>query len=226
MVIGSNVEEQMAPYEHSDDKPNLSGPLYCFYWEVGPGRHTVEIDWRDAFKLKDGHQGEARFICGDEPAGLTYSAAKDSIDFEGMRRETESGAGQIWDLAQELTIPEWKRQIAPYSDPRRVLFSDHLNTLIESTYPDIEDYRFAYLNFVNEERLFYPRERYVDLCFKSRIAQGYLIAAGRALFWGDLPEIANIGDPLVRWDAWSDHVAAFIGKLPGDTLISKLLLKQ
>jgi len=226
LIIGSDVEGQLAPYKATDDALGAHG-LYYFYWQVGPARYADWTDWRDAFRLREGHTGEHRFLSGDEPHGLAYSAVKRAIAFDAMYDEAELGAGQIWDFAHDIGVPEEfarhanRRELPPHQE-----FDEQLDRLLRQAYPAIEDYRFAYLNFLDAKRLLYSRDRYIDLRFKARIAEGNLIENGRVSSFTKLPEIATISSPILQWVNWLDHVSCAINALPSDTLLSKVFLKQ
>jgi hypothetical protein len=226
LVIGSDVESQLAPYKATDDALGTHG-LYYFFWQIGPIRYANWTDWRYAFRLRDGHAGEPRFLSGDEPSGLTYSAIKRAIAFDTMYYETRLGAGQVWDFAREIGIPEGFARYANRLElPSHEEFAEQLDRLLQEAYPAIEGYQFAYANFFDAERLLYSRDRYIDLRFKARIAQGNLIENGVLSSFSEFLELTTFSSPILQWDSWLDHVSRVVDALPGDTLLSKVFLKQ
>jgi hypothetical protein len=140
LVIGPDVEAQLAPYEASDED---SDGFYYFWYEIGPRRYESWTDWSEAFRLKPGSQGEPRYLHGDEPPGLAYSANKGAFDFDGMRREIGVGAGAVWDFArkhglagthEERSSP-WERKGRRRSANRWVHFSkQHFPTCIVTSW--------------------------------------------------------------------------------------------
>lgn len=226
LTIGTDLEEQFAPFQATDEKLGSAG-LYYFFWEVGPRRYETWTDWRDAFKLRQGHCADARFVAEDQPPNVAYSAQKQAIDFEGMMQETAIHAGQIWDCAQQIGIPQEfilyadRRETPPVED-----FNQQLEIFMENTYPESDAYKWAYLYFVDRKRLIYPRQRYVDLCMKARIAEPYILAHGKLISASSLPHIQQEQSPLRQWDMWLDFSFEFVDQLPYDSLITKVFLKQ
>jgi hypothetical protein len=225
LLIGSNVDEQLAPYrDRNDNFCNLDDfELYHLGWTIGPCRFADWTDWRFAFKLKQGQTGDPRFVSGDEPPCVAYSAIKGAIDFEEMRREIEAGAGQVWDMARTLGIAEWGTQTEAV---QYELVYKKLDTLLKGVHPNLGDYRFAWANFVDESRLHYPRERYIDLRSKARFGAEFLISKGKIESYETMHASQKILNTTLKWDAWLDYLYDFVCVVPDDTLISQIRLRQ
>lgn len=226
LIIGENIEEQLAPFKITEETYGTTELSY-FYWKVGPFRYANRTDWRHALRLREGHKGDARFVSGDEPPGATYSAQKQAIDFQGIKTETEVGAGLVWDAAHRIGIP---KEFYLYAEQRGLPpaenFHDQLSTFMEGEYPGEEALMYAGWNFLDSERLIYPRERYIDLCIKSRIAESYILINGKLLSYDSIEDIRCVQSPVLRWDRWLDFTAEFIETLSDTTLITQAYLKQ
>lgn len=229
LVFGSNVEEQLMPYKVTDGL-SPSRDLYCFGWWVGPAsRYVKHTDWRDALRLKPGTTGDSRFLNGDAPAGLTYSALKGAIDFEYMDAETVQGSGQIWDYSRVIGIPDLFYEYALQDvmpNQAHDSFFELLDSRIKAAFPNFDDYQFAWLNFVDMKRIVYSRDRYIDLMCKSRVSADFLISKGAVTSMDTTDAIANISSTVLRIDAWRDYVHNFIQQLQDDDLVSLVYLKQ
>jgi len=227
LVIGSNVEAQLAPYKYSEDTwSRAPGDLSYLWWKIGPYRYANWTDWKRAFKLKQGFQGEAKYVTDDQPAGLAYSANKGAIDFEGMRKEIEFGAGLVWDFARNVALPDAYAQPTSMAALQRDSFGKELDTLLAKTFPDAQSYQFAHLYFVSRERLHYSRERYIDFLSNNRFGDWRLIVDGNILEPSTFPETSSIRDPLLQLETWLLYVYNFICATPEDTLISQVVFKQ
>jgi hypothetical protein len=232
LVFGSNVEEQLMPCQTSeDDFCNRNSALHCFYWRVFPPRNTAVDDWRYAFRLKPGCNGDARLICEDDPENLAYSALKRDIDFECMHAEIARGAGKIWDYSREIGIPALFYEYAlqrgiPLHDPACKSFDELLSDRIEIAYPDPDDCQFAWAKFVDMKRIIYSRDRYIDLMCKSCASAFFLIEKGVVTSPETVDSIAKIQSQVLQMDAWHDYVYDAIQRLQDDVLISLVYLKQ
>ena len=83
LVIGPNVEAQLALYSE-DTWSGAPGDFHYMWWEIGPHRYATWTDWKGAFKLKQGFHGEAKYVTGDQPPGVTYSANKGASLVQAM----------------------------------------------------------------------------------------------------------------------------------------------
>ena len=227
LVIGPNVEAQLAPYKYSEDTWSGAPGDFCYLsWKIGPFRYATWTDWKEAFKLKQGFQGEAQYVDHDQPPGLTFSANKGAIDFEGMRKEIDFGAGLVWDFARSAGLPDAYAQPTSMTALRRDSFGEELDTLLAKTFPAQQSYQFAHLYFVSRERLHYSRERYIEFLSNNRIGDWRLIVNGNIVEPSTFPEISSIRDPLLQWETWLLYVYNVICASPEDTLISQVWFRQ
>lgn len=224
LVIGPDVEAQLAPYKHSDE---CCEGFYYFWWEIGPRRYESWTDWLGAFQLKPGFHGEAKYVSGDQPPGITYSAKKGEIDFDAMRREVEAGAGLVWDFSRDAGLPRMHVESSSQAiAPEGGAFDTELAAFLDITFADKHRCQFANLYFLNRERLHYSRERYIEVLSNYRIGQWTLIVDGNLVEADTHPEISSIEDPLLLQEAWLHYVTGSICAVPEDTLISQVWFKQ
>lgn len=223
VVIGPDVEAQLAPYEASDE--DTEG-FYYFWYEIGPRRYDSWADWSDAFKLKAGGHGEPKYLHGDGPPGLAYSAKKSAIDFDGMRREIDVGAGAVWDYARKHGLAG--RSLAPSSPwtaERQAAFDERMVAFVETAFPDLHRDKLAYIRFVDHERIHYPRERYIESLSNFRVGQWTLIVDGQVDEPDTHPEFSSIEEPLSLRDAWFQYAYDRILAVPEDTPITNVWFK-
>ena len=221
VVIGENIDEQLAPFKVTDD---LFRPqeLYFLGWSIGPGTS----EWQYAMKLRKGRTAPPQHSRGDEPPGLAYSAYKRDIDLPGMREETRREAGAIWEEARRIGVPD---EAGPHTRPGQPLqgrdFLEKMSLFMEERY-SADSLAYAWHNFLDIQRLSYPQDRYVELRFKDRLAEPYVLLNHALISSESFSASLNSKDPMRQWDNWLDFTAELVEAQTQDTLISKVYLRQ
>lgn len=221
LVIGENIEEQLAPFKVTDEKFGTE-ELYFLGWRIGP----ATSEWQYALKLLSGRDAPHQHSRGDEPPGLAYSAFKRDIDFQGMMEETRREAGEIWEEARRIGIPnEVRLHIRPSQPLQAVDFLENISIFMEKRY-SADALPYAWHNFLDIVRLTYPKDRYIDLRYKDRLAEPYILLDHELISSESFAAQSSSNDPRLQWDRWLDFTTELVQAQAKDALISKIFLRQ
>lgn len=228
IVIGSDLEAQLKPF-HASSETNQTD-FYHFSWYVGPLSTGDDSDWIFAFKLKPGQLGEPGISQYERP-GLSFSARKGAIDFDGTRAQVALWAGRVWDYGRRVGLPEAYAQASPCctnpqkAPPRDAAFDEGLEDYLYDLYPDETELRFAWWFSIDYERLCYEREAYIEALYVLKLVDfSWPVIIDGVLHEG-APELVGVADHLLRDEIWSRHVLDIILQLPDETLVSKVTFK-
>jgi len=221
LIIGENIAEQLVPFKITDEKFGTE-ELHFLGWSIGP--NTSE--WQYALKLLSGRNTPQQHSRGDEPPGLAYSAFKGDIDFQGMMEEARREAGTIWEEARRIGFPTENGLHTRHGQPLQVEdLLEKLSIFMKDRYA-ADALPYAWHNFLDIKRLAYPKDRYIDLRFKDRLAEPYILLDHKLISSESFAAQSSSKDPGLQWDRWLDFTAELVQAQAKDALISKVYLRQ
>ena len=217
LVIGDNVDQQLAPFNEQPEDGYHSNPKAKWDWYQIGGR------WSGYFKALPGSigiVGESGVFGNKAKPGMYDQLQRGSIDFEGMRADAAAEASKRYDAYEAavagLEVPKrWAEFRTAYEniDDARKAFSE---------LPYITALRTANLMpwFEDPVEVYgIGREKFVERASSGSFTPYAVLKDGEWFAKGEMGWFGMSSDD-VDPETWNDRVWELLRDLPEDTLIT------